>query len=70
MMHGPIYVRLVHIVGFIIGVVLSYLNNGSNSIRFSREKTLELLVEFRHHQPKRFGKSNYSKDARICRTII
>jgi len=37
-------------------VVLSYLNDSLTSIKFSREKTLEGMVEFRRHQPKRFGK--------------
>ena len=56
---------LINFVLFYATVVFSSLNDGSNSIEFSREKTLEILVEFRRHQPRRFGKSNYSKDSRI-----
>ena len=51
-------------------VVLSYLNDGLTSIKLSWEKTLELMVDFQCHQPKRFGKSNASKYSRIRRTIL
>jgi len=51
-------------------VVLSYQNDGLTAIRFSLEKTLQLMVEFRCHRPKRFGKPNYSKDSRIRRVIV
>jgi len=51
-------------------VVLSYQNDGLTSIKFSLEKTLELMAEFHRHQPKRFGKSNYSKDSKIRKTIV
>jgi hypothetical protein len=50
--------------------VLSYLNDGLTSIKFSWEETLKLVVEFHCQQPKRFGKSNYSKDSWIHKTII
>jgi len=45
-------------IGDITYVVLSYQSNGLTSIKFSWEKTLELMVEFQCQQPKRFGKSN------------
>jgi len=61
---------LLQYIALYTPVVLSYLNDGLTSIKFSREKTLELMVEFRCHRPTRFGKSNYSKDARIRRTIV
>jgi len=53
-----------------IYIVLSYLNDGLTSITFFWEKTLERMVEFHCHQPTRFGKSNYSKDSTIRRTIV
>ena len=54
----------------IASVVLSYLNDGLTFISFSWEKTIELMVEFHCHQPKRSGKSNINKDSRIHKTIV
>ena len=50
--------------------MFSYQNDGLIYIKFALENTLELMVEFRCHQPKSFVKSNYSKDLRVRRAIV
>jgi len=54
-----------HINVSVTGVVPSYPNDGLTSIKFPRERHWNYMVEFRCHQPNRFGKSNYNKDSRM-----
>ena len=51
-------------------VVLSNSNDSLTSIKISWENTLKLLVVISSPPAKQIGKSNYTKDSRICRTIV